>query len=197
MRRFFALTLVAVFLTACGSDGGSASSTEGRKYVDAAMKSYKDSKSASQAFTRTQAECVAKGLVDSVGVDKLKAAGVTPSDFAESGGPFKAVGSKLSRKEAEGVVGVVTDGKCFDFTDLVTKSAASGSSTFAKLSKTKVHCLFATLLSDKAFKNAMVDSMLGKSSSSNAFQNAFGNKSRIFGIMSDCKISPNEIGAGN
>lgn len=201
MRRFFALTLVAVFLAACGSGssggGGGASSSEGQKYVDAAMKSYKASSSAGRAFTKSQAECVASGLVDKVGVDTLKSAGVTPSDFAQSGGPFKALGSKLSRKQAVGVVSVITDGKCFNFADLVTKSASSGSGTFAKLTKAKVRCLFATLLADKSFKNAMVDSMLGKASSSAAFQKAFGNQSRIFRIMSDCKISPNELGTGN
>lgn len=198
MRRFFAVTLVAVFLAACGSSGGGgASSSEGQKYVDAAMKSYNSSKTPNQAFTKSQAECVASGLVDSVGVDTLKSAGVTPADFAKSEGPFKALGSKLSRKQAVGVVSVITDGKCFDFTDLVTKSASSGSAAFGKLSKAKVRCLFSTLLADKAFKNAMVDSMLGKSSSNAAFQKAFGNQSRIFGIMSDCKISPNELGAGN
>lgn len=197
MRRFFAVTLVAVFLTACGSDGGSASSSEGQKYVDAAMESYKSSKTANQAFTKSQAECVASGIVDTVGVDTLKSAGVTPSDFGESDGPFKALGSKLSRKQAEGVVSVITDGKCFDFTDLVTKSASSGSDAFGKLGKEKVRCLFDTLLADKAFKNAMVDSMLGKDSSDAAFQKAFGNQSRIFKIMSDCKISPNELGSGN
>ena len=158
------------------------------------LTSFDSSKTASQMFTKAQAECVAKGVVDEVGVDTLKAAGVTPADFAESGGPFKAAGNKLSRKQAEGVVSVITDGKCFDFTDLVTKAASSGSAAFGKLAKDKVRCLFDNLLKGKAFKQAMVDSILGRSSgSSDAFAKAFSGDAGTFAVFSKCNIKPSEL----
>lgn len=196
MRRFVALVAIAVTAVGCGSSGGSSSSGDGKAYVDALMKSY-DTDGQKSGFTRDQAHCVATGLVDSVGADKFKSAGITPAQLAKSGGdsPFATIGKKLTQKEAEGLVSVLTDGKCFNFTDLVVKQASQGNAgTFSKVPTAKVRCLFGALLSNKAFKSAMVDSMLGRKSSSSAFQNAFGNQSEIFRIMGKCNLSPNELG---
>ena len=192
MRRFLVVALIGT-LAACGSGSGS-SSGKGGDYVDAMMKSYDDSNSGVKTvLDRSQAKCVAEGTIDAVGVDTLDSAGVSPSDLSK-GDAFTTIGKKLTRSQAESLVGVFTDGKCFDFADLVVKEASSGSSTFGKLSKTKVHCLFQKLLDDKAFKDAMVNSMLGRSSSSSAFSKAFGNQSKLFTILGDCKIQPSELG---
>ncbi len=196
MRRFVVLIALSVAAVGCGSSGGSASSGD-QAYVDALMESY-DSDGDNSGFTRTQAKCVAEGMVGSVGADKLGKAGVTPKKLAKSGGdnPFSTIGKSLSRTEAEGLVSVLTDGKCFNFTDLVIEQASKGSSdTFAGIEPKKVRCLFDELLSNQAFKTAMVDSMLGREDSSTAFENAFGDQSEIFSIMGKCKLKPNEIGS--
>ncbi len=195
MRRFIAVMAISIIATACGSSGGSSSSSDGKTYVDAMMKSY-DADGAKSGFTRSQAQCVAEGVVNSVGADKFKSSGVTPAELAKSGGdsPFSTIGKHLTQKEAEELVAVLTDGKCFNFTDLVVKQASKDSSgTFAKVAPAKVRCLFDELLANKAFKSAMVDSMLGRKSSSDAFKNAFGNQSEIFNIMGKCKLAPNEL----
>ncbi len=197
MRRLLALLAISIVAAGCGSSGGTgASSSKGKSYVDALMKSY-DKDGAKSGLTRNQAQCIATGMVDTVGADKFTSAGITPTELAKSGGdsPFATLGKKLSAKEAEGLVGVLTDGKCFNFTDLVVKQASKDSSgTFGKLAPVKVRCLFNQLLANKAFKSAMVDSMLGRKNSSDAFKNAFGSQSEIFKIMGKCNLSPNELG---
>ncbi len=198
MRRSLMLLAslsLAVVLVACGSSSSS-SSDKGQEYVDAMMKSYDNSSgSTKDIFSRSQAECVSEGVVDSVGVDTLEEAGVSPDDLGKSSdGPFDTIGQELTEQQAEDLVSVLTDGKCFDFTDLVMKQVSSaGGSPFAKLGEAKTRCLFEALLSNPAFKQAMADSILGKSSSNDAFSNAFKNQSEIFDIFSKCDIKPSEI----
>lgn len=203
MRRFttmVALALTVTLVAACGSSGGgSASSGEGQKYVDAIMKNFDKSSSAKDVFTRSQAQCLATGMVNAIGVDTLKSSGVTPDEVGGASDPFKAVGKKLSEQQAKDVVDVITGGKCFNFTDLVLKQVkqSGGSNPFGKLSQDKVKCFFGKLLDNSAFKTAMVNSILGRDSSSDAFSKAFSNQSSVFSILSDCNIRPSEIGAGN
>lgn len=194
MRRFIGLALVgAIALAACGSSGGSSSSGDGQDYVDAIMKNY-DSSSAKDVFTRSEANCIAKGIVDAVGVDKLKTVG-TPDQVASSSNPFQKVGKDLTKAQADEVVNVLTDGRCYDFTQLIVKQATKDSSgTFSKLSKKQVDCFFGQLLSKPAFKQAMADEILGRGSNSDAVSSALSNQSDTFKILSDCNISPSQLG---
>jgi len=196
MRRLIVLAVVAAsLLAACGSSGGGSDSAA-QPYVDAMMKSFDKSPTAKKSLTRSEAECVSKKIVNTIGADTLKTNGVTPDDVATQNSPFKAVAKDLTRQQAEGVVNALTDGKCFNFTDLVIKAATSGSgsSSFGSLAKTKVKCLFAKLLADSNFKQAMAYSILGRGSS-NAFSSAFSNNAKTFKIFSDCNIKPSELGA--
>ena len=198
MRRSLTLLAslsLAVVLVACGSSSSS-SSGKGQQYVDAMMKSYDNSSgSTKNVFTRSQAECVAQGVVDAVGVDTLEKAGISPDDLAKSSGsPFNTIGKDLTTQQAKDVVSVITDGKCFNFTDLVMKAATKSNNTaFGKLGETKTRCLFDKLLANSAFKQAMADSILGKSSSSSAFSNAFKDQSEVFKIFGECNIKPSEV----
>lgn len=200
MRRSLTLLAslsLAVVLVACGSSSSS-SSDKGQQYVDAMMKSYDNSSgSTKDVFSRSQAECVSQGVVDSVGVDTLEKAGVSPDELGKSNnGPFDTIGKELTDQQAQDLVAVITDGKCFDFTDLVMKQVQSGGSNpFSKLGEEKTRCLFDELLANEAFKQAMADSILGKSSSNDAFSGAFKNQSEIFDILGKCDIKPSEIGA--
>jgi hypothetical protein len=197
MRRVMVIAIVGM-LAACGSSGGggSSSSGEGKDYADAIAAKLRSGSSA-DVFTAKQADCVANGMVDVIGVDTLNSAGLTPSKISGSGDTFDAVGKKLSESEANDLVEVIAGGKCFDFTDLVIKAARSsstGSDPFSKLGETKTRCLFDKLLSGSAFKKAMVDSILGRESSgSDAFSKAFGNQSSTFKIFSDCNIKPSQL----
>lgn len=194
MRRFIGLGMAAVVvLAACGSSGGAASSTDkGQAYVAAIMKNY-DKSSAQDVFTRAQAECIAKGMVDAVGVDKLESVG-TPAQLSGSDNPFQQLGKQMTAAEAKEVVNVLTDGRCFDFTKLVIKSATRGAnSPFGKLTEAQIDCFFGKVLAKPAFKQAMADSILGRASSSDAFTKAFSNQSEVFKILGDCKIKPSQL----
>lgn len=193
MRRFLVVAVVGV-LAACGSSGGSSSSGSGA-YVDAAMKSYDDaSSSVKDTFSRSQARCLIQGIVDAVGVDTLKSHGVQPSDLQKQTSPFKSISKDLTQAQAEEVASVITDGKCFNFADIVVKQVSqSGSNPFGQLTKTQIRCFFNELLKESAVKKALASSILGQESSSSALQNAFGNQSKLFSIFGDCKIRPNQI----
>ena len=193
MRRVLALGVVAVLLAACSSSGGGGT----QPYVDAAMKSYdKNSGGIKDTFSRSEAECVVKGMVDAIGADTLKQIGVTPGNFAASSGPFKAVGKKLNAEQANKVVDVLIGGSCFNFTDLAIKQAGSGSAALAGIPKPKLHCLFDAVLAGAGVKKALADSILGKPGADAAASRVFSNQSKILAIMSKCKINPSAL-SGN
>ena len=196
MRRVMVIAFVGL-LAACGSSGGggSSSSGAGKDYADAIATKLTSGPNG-DVFTQKQADCLASGMVDVIGVDKLDAAGLSPSKISGSSDSFKAVGQKLSESEAKDLVEVIAGGKCFDFVDLIIKSAQSsgGSNPFAKLGAAKTRCLFGKLLSQAAFKQAMVDSILGRDTGgSDAFSKAFSNQSSTFKIFSDCNIQPSQL----
>ena len=192
MRRFMVIALVGL-LAACGNSGSSSSGSD--PYVNAAMKSYDDaSSSVKNTFSRSQAECLVRGIVDAVGVDTLKSHNVQPGDLQKQSSPFQSLSKDLSQAQAEKVAAVITDGKCFNFADIVVKQLSSGTSNpFRKLSKTQLHCFFDQLLKEDAVKKALAGSILGRDSSNSALQDAFGNQSKLFSIMGDCNIRPNQF----
>src|SRR6478735_5908214 len=104
MRRFLVVAIVGL-LAACGSSSGSSSGGSGGgtdAYVNAAMKSYDDASSSVKAtFSRGQAECLIRGIVDAVGVDKLKSNGIQPGDLQKGNSPFTSLSNDLSQSEAE------------------------------------------------------------------------------------------------
>jgi hypothetical protein len=118
---------------------------------------------------------------------------VTPANINSGDNAFTALGKKLSEAEARDLVDVITDGSCFSFSDIVVKQASQGTSSLGKLGKAKIKCLFDKLLANKAFKQAMVDSVLGRETSSNAFSDAFKDQSKLFSILGDCNIRPSEL----
>ena len=145
MRRFMVIAIVGL-LGACGSSGGgSSSSGDGGKYADAISAQLQKGDSG-DVFTKAQADCLASKMVDVIGVDKLNAAGLTPSKISSTDDSFKAVGQKLSESEANDLADVIAGGKCFNFTDLVIKSAESSgtSNPFGKLGETKTRAACST-----------------------------------------------------
>jgi hypothetical protein len=137
---------------------------------------------------------MAEGVVDAVGADEMKQAGVTPSDLGRSDGPFDALGTDLTDQQADDLVEVITGGTCFDMTDLVVRQAKSGGGNpFGGLSEKKTRCLLDQLLDNAAFKDAMAESMLGKASSGDAFSNAFKKRSVVLKMLGNCDIRPSEV----
>jgi len=159
------------------------------------MKSYDDaSSSVKDTFTRSQAKCLITGIVDSVGVDKLKSNGIEPGDLQKGNSPFKSLSDDLTQAEAEDVASVITDGKCFNFADIVIKQmSSSGSNPFGQLTRTQVRCFFGQLLKEDTVKKALANSILGKDTSNAALQGAFANQSKLFSILGDCNIKPSQL----
>lgn len=194
MRRFMLVALVGV-LAACGSSSGSSGGSGSSEYVDAAMKSYDSAPAETKAFmNKSQARCLISGMVDIIGVDSLEKAGVKPDDLSKNGdSPFKAVGKDMTAAQAGDVASLITDGKCFNFTDVVIKQAG-GTGPFGKLSKAKVRCFFDALIKDPAVKTALADSILGKGGDvSSSISKSFSNQSKLFSLLGDCDISPTEL----
>src|SRR5689334_16709973 len=106
-RRLTLIGLCAAMLfAACSSSSSSngASSAEGKKYVAAMVAGFKKDKAndPSNPLTTDQATCLSKGMVDAIGVDKLKKAGVTTESLNSDTG-LNSMGKKLNKTEATAI----------------------------------------------------------------------------------------------
>lgn len=188
MRRAVALLMLIGLLAACGSGGSDTSNAE-QGYIDAMMKSY-DASTATSSLSREEAQCLSKRFVATVGVEQIKAAGVSPADVAKNENAFAAIGQKLTRAQAEDVADVFTDGECLNFTDVALEQVSAGSNPFKDVPRDNLRCLFDRLLAKPAFKDAMVEGILGSSGSDAAFTKAFGDEATLVRVMIKCEINP-------
>ena len=102
MRRVLSLLVLSVALVGCGSSGPSGGGSSGSEpYVDAMMKSYDQHPKKQAGLTSAQVRCIAQGVVDEVGVDKLKALGVSTAAAAEDSDAVFHVLSKKLKTQAE------------------------------------------------------------------------------------------------
>ena len=104
MNRGLALLLPVVVLAACGSSGSSkpasapqvstttVESAEARTWIAAAEKGLLADPSQGQSLTTADAACMSRALIDTITVDRLKAAGATLSDLSD---PNKNLPPKL------------------------------------------------------------------------------------------------------
>ena len=193
MRRSLpVIVLLAVAVTtfsACGSDGKASSTSDGKQYVDALVKGY-DASNAKDVFSRPQAVCISTHVVDAVGVDALKKSGVSPTDLAGKGS-FQLLGSKLSGADRQRVGNVFVSEECFQLVDVLLKSGAG--STFARVPKAKVRCIFTTLASPSAARQAFANSLLGRPGADAQVKTAFSNPLKIVDALSKCKVDPSLI----
>lgn len=98
---------------------------DAQSYVDALAATFEDD--GSQVFTKPQATCVSGAYLDAIGVDQLKAAGLSPEDFAKaSGDDFDG---KIELTEAMGNKVFDQFGPCgIDF-DVLFRSLSTGTLT--------------------------------------------------------------------
>src|SRR5262245_45481837 len=71
--------------TTGGSPSGTAGSADAQAYVDAMIESFDNADPDELQIDRDQAQCLAPKWVETIGPDRLAAAGVEPRDFAEEG----------------------------------------------------------------------------------------------------------------
>lgn len=186
MRRFVVVILIALFAVACGSDGSASSTAEGKKYVDAMMKSY-GSSAAKKAINESQARCISVATIDAAGVDGLKKAGITPEGLSH-GSSFNTVGKKLPKNAIGKVATAIVNAKCVNVGEVLLKSGAEQSAAFAAIPKTKVRCIFLTLAAPAAAQQAFADSLLGLSRGDTEFTASFRNEARTKKVLKQCKV---------
>ena len=193
MRRSLSFIVFAVVtaisFSACGSDGNASSTSEGKQYVDALVKGY-DASNAKDVFTRPQAVCISTHVVDAVGIDGLKKSGVSPAELAGKGS-FRLLGSKLSGAASQRLGNVFVSDECFQLVDVLLKSGAGG--TFTRVPKAKVRCIFATLASPSAARQAFANSILGRPGADAQVKAAFSNSLKMVDALSKCKVDPSLI----
>lgn len=194
MRRAVVLVMLVGLVAGCGSGGSDTSEAE-QKYIDAMMRSY-DASTAKSTLNRKEAQCLSERFVATVGVKSIKAAGLSPAEVAKNQNAFAAIGQKLTRAEAEHVADVFTDGECLNFTDVALKQVSTGSGSLERVPKANLRCLFDRLLAKQAFKDAMVEGILGSSTSDSAFAKAFGDKAAVVRVMVECRINPATLSGG-
>jgi hypothetical protein len=183
--------VLATLLAACGSSGGGngASSSEGKKYVNAMVTGFNKEKASdpSNPITRDQATCLSKKMVDAVGVDGLKKAGVTPQSLEGASG-LDAMGKKLNTTQAKSIATAFFGGTCFDASKLL---ATQFQSEFTGQTKASIDCLAKEVLKLPQMQTALVDSILGKDSA-NPFSGSGANA--LLPAFTKCKIDVSKLG---
>jgi len=197
MRRFLVVAIVGI-LAACGSSGGGggdSSSAEGQKYVDAAMKNYdKAPAQTKKAISESQARCLARGVVDAVGVDGLKSEGITPSDFESGSSPFSALKGKITKEQARAIAALAADGTCLDLLDIVVKEARSATA-LAKLTTPQLRCVYGKVLAKAGVKESLANSILGSSSagSGDDFGRITSDTAAMTRIFDQCNVRLSQL----
>jgi hypothetical protein len=168
--------------TTAVTSGSSSSGGSEKDFVDALAASIQGDESF--PIDPDQAKCLATAMVKVIGVDALVKAGVSPADIASG----KDVGTltSLSEKQATAMANVIFDGKCVDFSKLMTKQLAQGLG--GSLTDAQVTCVAEALFGNDLFKKAVIDSMTGNTAVD--MNNAFGD---IFSLLSKCKISLGDL----
>lgn len=170
--------VTALALTACGggdSGGGRDSQTdEGKAYVDAMMSTY----SADMGFTEPQARCIAELAIDTVGVQALEDAGITPDKMNSSEGLLADYTPTTEQADqlVDGVFG------CVDFGELMVSQMAADDTV--TLPEDKVRCIGNEMAKSEAFKDSLKADMLGIEATADdaAIDEA------IFGIFDTCEV---------
>ena len=120
-RTLMSLAVVAATsfgFAACGGDNdSSAPSADAAPFVAAAATALEADPE--MAMNQEQAECFAGRMVNILGVDTLKAAGVTPESmardvFGDEGMPFD-----ISDSQADDLATLLLDGECISFVDMI------------------------------------------------------------------------------
>ncbi|MEO6627155.1 MAG: hypothetical protein ABIP03_01160 [Aquihabitans sp.] len=128
-------------------------SGEARPYVDAMVKSLQDEEDGLEV-TDAQAECISSRMVDTIGADRMKAAGVTPENLGDSKKALEFETLSLTEKDANKLYDHF--GECgINLRDEMMKSMSEGED----LTPAAKAC-FETALSEENLRTLMVTTMM-------------------------------------
>jgi hypothetical protein len=192
MRRALLVIVVVVVMAGCGgSDDAASSSPEGKKLVAALLTSYR-SGSAKQAFTPSEARCIAEHAIDAAGTDAIDRSHVTPKDL-NHGNSFPTLADKLPAGAVDDVSKAVAEAGCVDIGVVLLRSGVADDPAFARVAKAKVRCLFVTLGAPPAAHRAFADSLLGLPRGDREFNASFRDRATVLRALRRCHIDPTQI----
>jgi hypothetical protein len=187
MRRLLAVLLVSVVFAACGSSGDAASkTTEGKKYVDALMKSYRGS-AARHSIREPEARCLADAAIDAVGVTALKDAHIAPADL-DHGSGFPTLADGVGKGDAAAATTAMIDANCLNPGQVLLRTGVAKAKAFAKIPAPKIRCIFVKLGAAPGARQAFVDSLLGRTEGDKEFTAAFRDKTKFLRAGTACKV---------
>jgi hypothetical protein len=132
MRKFFAVLCAVLLLSlaACGSS----EDDKAKANIKASVLKSQSSVAGGSKLTDAQAECFADGLVDNVGVDKLKKYKLINDklEIIQNANP-----TNMTADDADATAGVIT--KCVDMKKLITDQINSSAQT--KLTAAQSKCI--------------------------------------------------------
>jgi len=153
MKKMTAL-LCAVLLLGLSACGNS-EDDKAKENIKASVLKSNSSVAGGSKLTEKQAECFADGLVDKVGVDKLKKYKLIDSNLKIND---DANPTNMSADDADATAGVITD--CVDMKKLITDQINGQSGT--KLTDAQTKCISDAIDEDK-IKDGLSASFQGKS----------------------------------
>lgn len=138
--------------TGDGGDGGDKSPVSGdeQAYIDAMLASFDDEDDL--PLDRSQAECMSAGYLDVIGVDRLKAAGISPEDFADDDDALDGI--EFTEEDGQRIYDVF--GTCkIDLREMMMTSMAEDDD----ISPEQAAC-FDTVLTDEYLERLIVGGMV-------------------------------------
>ncbi len=183
MRRSLAIISLTGLLAACGGGGDSNKDA----YIDAIAATMQADDA---PFDAEQANCIATGMVDAIGVDTIEEAGVTPEEIAndEDDSQFEKVTADISEEQANDLVDVIFGGECFSFGEVLASQMGEDG---PDLSDDQIECIGDQFAKNETFKKAFVDSLITGEDNPDV-DAALGD---IFSIFGECDIDLADFGA--
>ncbi len=184
-----------VALVGCNSD---ASTSDPRvPYVDAAMESYDRAPAAlKQVMRRSEARCLIDGMVEAIGVARLRSRGIMPKDLDRGAVPFAAVAAGLTAAERDQISRLLVGGECVKPVELAFRQLGSAG-PFANLTPAQRRCYFSEVLASPGASETFVDSIIGTASLGALMTSVFSNPEAAQAILSTCGIQPGDLVAGS
>ncbi|MEY4372513.1 MAG: hypothetical protein RL219_1282 [Actinomycetota bacterium] len=177
---------VALVASACGGGGGGSASVSAkeRPYVDAIAQAISEDDTFPGGSAN--ADCLAAGIVDIIGVDKLVEANVTPEDL---GGSDSLNLSVVGEKRVDELVDFLLDGPCVDLSAVMAESITAEAG--GQISDKQAKCVSDKVLKQDGFRAVLKQSLLGTADDSQTMD-ALGD---VFGFLSECGVSLSDLGS--
>jgi hypothetical protein len=156
--------------------GGTAGGADAQAYVDAMIESFDNSDPDELQIDREQAQCLAPQWVETIGVDRLAAAGIEPQDFAAEG---EVDLTTVGLTEDDGNAMYDAFGECdIDVKMLFVESFSADRG----VSEKDQDCL-ADAMSDDLLRRIMVTTFVEGEEALNQDEELSGD---LFGVFADC-----------